>query len=73
MFCKFSLYDETKKYFELNVLQNFQTANKNNSKDLKSIELYEKFFKELIVILKDEYNLKYCYSSRLKIRKTIDN
>ena len=68
--CGFPLYDETKKYFENNVLQNYLNITKKESQNSKSIDLYKKFFhNDLIVILKDEYKLEYCYSSRLKIKK----
>ena len=71
--CGFLLYDETKKYFELNILQNYFNDNKKTSNILKSFDLYKKFFfNELIVTLKDKYKLEYCYSSKLKIKKNIN-
>ena len=67
----FPLYDETKKYFESYIVQNY------NFKGSKSSNLYKKFFEnDLIVIIKDEYNLDFCYSSRLyksKINKQSHN
>ena len=58
--CGFPLYDETKKYFESYIVQNYKF------KGSKNLDLYKKFFhNDLIIILKDEYNLDYCYSSRL--------
>jgi len=72
--CGFLLYDETKKYFELNILQNYFNDNKKTSNILKSFDLYKKFFfNELIVTLKDKYKLEYCYSSKLKIKKNINS
>ena len=67
--CEFPLYDETKRYFESNIIQNF------NSKDpKKNSEYYKKFFEnDLIVILKNEYALEYCFSSKLIKRKIKEN
>ena len=59
--CGFPLYDETKRYFESYIIQNY-----NARKPEKNTELYKKFFEyDLMVILKNEYELEYCYSSRL--------
>ena len=67
--CGFPLYDETKKYFESYIVQNY------NYKGSKNFDLYQKFFhNDLLVILKDEYDLDYCYSSRLyKSKDIIEN
>ena len=63
--CGFLLYDETKKYFETYVIQNCNTGIKNSY-------LFQKFFDDdLVVVVKDEYNLKFCYSSRLNTMKNI--
>ena len=63
--CGFLLYDETKKYFESYLIQNCNTGVKNS-------DLFQKFFdNDLVVIIKDEYNLKFCYSSRLNTMKNI--
>ena len=61
MDCGFPLYDTTKRYFELNVLSNL------SKKDKKGVsELFKYFFeRDFIIIIKDEYNLEYCYASRL--------
>ena len=60
----FPLYNETKKYFESYIIQNY------NFKGAKSNELFKKFFdNDLFVILKDEYNIDYCFSSKLKKSK----
>ena len=64
--CGFPLYDATKKYFESTVLQNYF---RKGSKSTKDVDLYKNFFNnDLIVTLKDEYELKYCFSSRLTIK-----
>ena len=61
--CGFPLYDETKRYFESYIIQNY-----NPKKPEKNSELYKKFFEnEMMVILKNEYELEYCYSSRLSL------
>ena len=61
--CRFLLYDETKKYFESYLIQNCNTG-------VKISDLFKKFFdNDLVVIVKDEYNLKFCYSSRLNTMK----
>ena len=61
----FPLYDSTKKYFESSILQ---TDKKD--KKIDNSNLYKKYFNiDLIVALKNEYDLKYCYSSRLNIIK----
>ena len=71
--CGFPLYDETKKFFELNILQNYINDNRKSSSIMKSFDLYKKFFfNDLIVTLKDKYKLEYCYSSKLKIKKNIE-
>ena len=63
--CEFPLYDETKRYFESNIIQNFNSKEPN-----KNSEYYKKFFEnDLIVILKNEYELEYCFSSKLIKRK----
>ena len=63
--CEFPLYDETKRYFESNIIQNF-----NSREPKKNSDYYKKFFEnDLIVILKNEYELEYCYSSKLIKRK----
>ena len=68
---KFPLYYETKKFFETFMIQ--------NPKDFKK---YVDYFKtDMILNLKEEYDIKYCYSSRLInekitviniIKKTVD-
>ena len=67
--CEFPLYDETKRYFESNIIQNF-----NSKEPSKNSEYYKKFFEnDLIVILKNEYALEYCFSSKLIKRKIKEN
>ena len=63
--CEFPLYDETKRYFESNIIQNF-----NSKEPKKNSEYYRKFFEnDLLVILKNEYALEYCFASKLLKRK----
>ena len=67
--CSFPIYDETKKFFELYTIQNY------NYKGSQKIDGLKKFFEnDLLVIIKDEYNLDYCYSSRLyKVKSDNEN
>ena len=67
--CDFPLYDETKKYFESYIIQNY------NSKDDKNSKMFRQFFdNDLLVILKDEYSLDYCFASRLhKVKSYKEN
>ena len=67
--CRFPIYDETKKFFELYTVQNY------NYKGSKNIDVLKKFFEnDLLVIIKDEYDLDYCYSSRLyKVKSDKEN
>ena len=58
--CGFPIYDETKKYFESYLIPSYINM------DSKNFESLKKFFEnDLLVIVKDEYDLNYCYSSRL--------
>ena len=66
--CGFPLYDETKKYFESYVIQNYFYKDAKNPNE----NLYKKFFEnDMVINLKNEYDLNYCYSSKLNPRKKV--
>ena len=66
--CGFPLYDATKKYFESYIIQNY-----NQKEPKKNSVFYNTFFEhDLLVIIKEEYKLEYCYSSRLLSNKNIN-
>ena len=67
--CGFPIYDETKKYFESYLIPSY------NYMSSKNFELLKKFFEnDLLVTIKDEYDLDYCYSSRLyKTKRNEEN